>query len=135
MRYRDLQGPPNCPATLPEPWQPIWQEVVESVGPDHWAAADGAILEAYVSTLARLRSVQGRLAAEGEVNKDGERTQASRVAEACAKVLGQLAPKLRLCPSARTDSRQAGRTTNGGTAMDAHIRSMKDPNNFKGWNK
>lgn len=124
MRYTESEGPPSCPATLPEPWRAIWDEVIQSVGSDHWRLADGPVVEAYVTTLARLRSVQEALARDGEIDADGNRTQASRVAEACAKVLAQIAPKLRLCPSARHDARQANRTTSGGTAMDAYLKGI-----------
>lgn len=124
-RYQSEFGPPACPESLPSEWRGVWESVVSSVGPDHWRASDAPVVEAFVTSLARLRAVQAIIAADGEIGADGERTQASRIADACAKALVQAAPKLRLCPSARHDARQAARSTSGSRASDNYL-SMLD---------
>jgi len=135
MRYQHRDGAPSAPETLPEQWVSIWDQVVNSVGADHWRASDGPVLEAFVTSLARLRAAQAAIAEHGEIDADGNRTQASRIADACAKSITQAAPKLRLCPSSRTDSRQASRTTQGTRANDEYLAmldSLRQPEPWSG---
>jgi len=124
LRYQHRDGAPSAPDSLPSEWRAIWDEVVNSAGADHWRAADGPALEAFVCALARLRAAQATIVEHGEVDAEGKRTAASRIAESAAKAVMQAAPKLRLCPSSRTDSRQASRTTLGSRGLDEHMALM-----------
>ena len=78
----------------------IFCEIVASNSPDHFVASDAILLGSYCMTII----ISNRCAAK--MMKDPKLVP---IWEKATRLLSQMAPKLRLCPSSRIDVLKAGR--------------------------
>src|SRR5262245_40452518 len=98
------------PGSVPRPVQPphdlapdekaLFRQLVRACPHDHFCEADRPLLTVYVEAVVVSRRAARRLS---------EDPAAVAVWEKSARLVGQLASKLRLCPSSRIDARAASR--------------------------
>ncbi len=86
----------------------VFMDIVSSCPPEHFTAADRPLLAQFCEALALSARAARELHRSGPV-KNGRASAWLTVAEKAWRATAALAPKLRLCPSARYDARAAGR--------------------------
>src|SRR5262245_13492710 len=91
-RAKRLQPPPDLDANAAA----IFRELVAACRPDHFAACDAHLLGVYASALL----ISRRSAGDPALVQTWEKA---------TRLVAQLAPKLRLCPSSRLDAKTAAR--------------------------
>ena len=101
----------------------IWREIVAALPAEHLRPSDEALMASYCEWTATARRAAAELATNGEVI-DGKPSAWLIVAEKAQRAQAALAPKLRLCPSARTDPKTVARAR-GGFDADALLRELE----------
>jgi phage terminase small subunit len=101
-------APLATPAGLSDEARGVWGQIVASVPPEHFRPSDAPLLRSFCESTATADLAAARLADDGYVV--GDRVSPwLNVQERAFRAQAMLATRLRLCPSARTDSRAAGR--------------------------
>ena len=100
---------PHPPAHLSAAAASIWREVTGSRPPAFFDAGSRGLLEAYSRSLAEHRRIMAVVEKMQPENDAGEFCKLSRIADAHAGRVSQLATRMRLSQQSRTDSRGAGR--------------------------
>jgi len=98
------------PAYLDEAALKKWQEIMASLPANFFRAGDGPLLGAYCTAMSFYEQAAIQIQLEGIVIDDGKRRMAhpaKDILTSQASAMAQMAVKLRLCPSARYDEKQA----------------------------
>jgi hypothetical protein len=106
----EVQGKPRLrpPEGLAAPVRDEFVELVSAHSPEHFVRGDMTLIVEFATAKVLARQAAEALLREGPVVA-GRQSQWLVVQEKQVRALGMLALRLRVCPSARTDSRAAGR--------------------------
>jgi phage terminase small subunit len=102
------------PAPLPLPGDlspdaaQVWREITKTTQPEHFRPSDVPLLKSYCEACAMADRAAAELAENGAVI-DGKASPWLTVQEKSVRAQTSLSLRLRLCPSARTDPKSAGR--------------------------
>jgi phage terminase small subunit len=108
MRVDGRPAPLVPPATLSDGALAVWRQIVSTTATEHFRASDAPLLRAYCESTAMADRAAAELDAKGPV-VDGRVSPWLAVQEKAIRAQATLAIRLRLCPSARTDPKSAGR--------------------------
>lgn len=86
----------------------VWREITNSTQPEHFRPSDAPLLRSYCEATAMADRAAAELAASGPV-LEGRASPWLIVQEKSVRAQTALSLRLRLCPSARTDPKSAGR--------------------------
>jgi len=86
----------------------IWRSITKSLPAEHFRASDAPLLRSYCESTASADRAAHELATNGHVT-GGKASPWNVVSEKAIRAQVSLSLRLRLCPSARTDPKSAGR--------------------------
>jgi phage terminase small subunit len=114
---------PSPPDYLPADAQFIWRIVTGARPADYFDAASLGLLEGYARSLAEHRRIMATVEGMDPAADVATFAKLTRLADAHAARVSQLATRMRLSHQARTDSRKAARDTGDHRSQADRIRS------------
>jgi len=110
------------PRNLTKTEATLFNEIVRSLEPKHFAKSDAPLLSRYCKNLVQADIASGHLDREGAVDANGKLNSWLRVQEKLDRTIVALASKLRLCPSARIGPRDAHRRATNARELSYYER-------------